>query len=821
MKDIWQDVRYAARMLLKNRAFTAVAVLTLALGVGANTAIFSIVDWLLLRPLPVSEPQQLTVLAFQQGQAGFVQNTFSIAEYQDIRSQMASSFSDVLGYQIGMDGFTEKGRPDRVVTSFVSGNYFTALGIPPALGRVFRPSEGETSGADAIVVLTYGYWQRHYGADPSVVGRAISVDGHPATIVGVAAKGFHGIHPVIGAEAFLPMSMAYLEGYPNDFMTSRQIRNMVVLGRLRPQVSLEQARAEADVVGQRLAQEHPIEEKDWSLQVYPELRSRPNPSPNNSVAIVAAFFLGLAGLVLLLACANVANILLVRATVREREMAIRAAMGAGRARLIRQLLTESILLAVAGGVAGILLGRWGSAAIGSIPIQTDLPLTFDFRLDWRVFAYSFAAALFTGVIVGIVPAIRASRGNLSAILHAGGRGVVGGKHRLRSTLVAAQVGVSLMLLIIAGLFIRSLGQVEKSDLGFDPTHVFNVAMDPNELGYNDAQGRQFYKDLLDRVRALPGVESATVASAAPMSYYGNGDRINIEGYQPLPGEPSVPALAYNAISTDYFKTMSIPLLRGRAITAADDDKTPHVAIMNEAMAKRFWPNQDPIGRKFTMASDPKHTLEIVGIAKDARYNGVSGPINPYFYVATRPKLHDQFARHSASTHGGSAPAPMIPAVEHTLQTLAPELPYFDVKTMTEALDTLNGLLFFKLAAGLAAVFGIAGSDSGGRRCVRSDFVRHESENSRNRHSHGAWRAAIRRAENDSGAGPVHRRNWFGARRRGGTSDLAPGRKTSHRQRDRPVYVHRRIVAARAGCSRCVLHPCAARHARGPDGGAAL
>ncbi len=469
MKDIWQDVRYAARMLLKNRAFTAVAVLTLALGVGANTAIFSIVDWLLLRPLPVSEPQQLTVLAFQQGQAGSVQNTFSIAEYQDIRSQMASSFSDVLGYQIGMDGFTEKGRPDRVVTSFVSGNYFTALGIQPALGRVFLPSEGETSGADAIVVLTYGYWQRHYGADPSVVGRAISVDGHPATIVGVAAKGFHGIHPVIGAEAFLPMSMAYLEGYPNDFMTSRQIRNMVVLGRLRPQVSLEQARAEAAVVGQRLAQEHPIEEKDWSLQVYPELRSRPNPSPNNSVAIVAAFFLGLAGLVLLLACANVANILLVRATIREREMAIRAAMGAGRARLIRQLLTESILLAVAGGVAGILLGRWGSAAIGSIPIQTDLPLTFDFSLDWRVFAYSFAAALFTGVIVGIVPAIRASRGNLSAILHAGGRGVVGGKHRLRSTLVAAQVGVSLMLLIIAGLFIRSLGQVEKSDLGFDPT----------------------------------------------------------------------------------------------------------------------------------------------------------------------------------------------------------------------------------------------------------------------------------------------------------------------------------------------------------------
>ncbi|HSY60018.1 MAG TPA: FtsX-like permease family protein, partial [Terriglobales bacterium] len=371
------------------------------------------------------------------------------------------------------------------------------------------------------------------------------------------------------------------------------------------------------------------------------------------------------------------------------------------------LLTENVLLALVGGLAGILVGRWGSAAISSIPIQTDLPLNFDFSFDWRVFVYALAAALFTGVAAGIVPALRASRGNLSAILHGGGRSMAEGKHRLRSGLVVAQVAASLMLLIVAGLFMRSLGQVQKSDLGFDPSHILNVAMDPNELGYNDAQGREFYRTLLDRVRVLPGVESATIANAAPMSYYGNTDGINIEGYQPPPGEPPAPLVPMNAVATDYLKTMGIALVRGRTITAADDDKAPHVAVINEAMAKRFWPNQDPIGHKFTMNSDAKHSIEIVGIAKDARYQGLVGAINPYFYIA----LEQNYSLNTLATlqvRTSIPPAQMIPAVEHTLQTLAPDLPFFDVKTMTEALDTLNGLLFFQLAAGLAAVFGALG-----------------------------------------------------------------------------------------------------------------
>ena len=400
------------------------------------------------------------------------------------------------------------------------------------------PSEGDVLNADPVMVLSYAYWQTHFGADPQIVGRKVSVDGHPVTIVGVAPKGFEGVYPILKVQGYLPLGMIAIEGQPSDFMTNRELRGMPVLARLRPGVTLAQAQAALAVVSQRLSQDHPDSDKDMTVQAYPELRARPNPDPNNTVLTVGGLFLGLAGMVLLLACVNVANILLVRATVREREMAIRAALGAARIRLIRQLLTESIVLALLGGVAGMLLGFWGSSAIASINIKTDLPINFDFGFDWRVFAYATAAALVTGIVVGIVPAIRASRGNLSAILHEGGRGVVGGKNRLRTALVVAQVAGSLMLLIIAGLFTRSLSEAQRTNLGFDPNHVLNMGMDPNEIGYNQAQTRDFYKNLLARVRTLPGVVSASVAGATPMGYYNNGDNVAVEGYQPPPGQPA-------------------------------------------------------------------------------------------------------------------------------------------------------------------------------------------------------------------------------------------------------------------------------------------
>jgi predicted permease len=705
MGTLLQDTKYAIRMLMKNRGFTVVAVLTLALGIGANTAIFSMMDSFLLRPLPVKDPAQITVLALQQ-KHGQLQSQFSIPEYRDIRSQTGDVFSGLFGYLWGMDGLKVNGKPDRIMTNYVSGNFFSTLGIKPALGRFILPTEGENPGADPVMVLGYSYWKNHFDGDASIVGRTVALNGHPITIVGVAPEGFYGVYPLLDAQGYLPLGMATLEGNPSDFMTNRGSRNFGVLGRLRPGVSLQQAEATLGVVAQRLSRDYAKEDADLILQAFPELRSRPNPDPNNTILIVSGLFLGLAAMVLLLACVNVANILLVRATVREREMAIRAALGAARSRLIRQLLTESILLALAGGAAGILLGLQGSAALGSMNLQTDLPLHLDFSFDWRVFAFAFAAALLTGVIVGLVPAYRASRGNLAAILHEGGRGVVGGKNRLRSALVIAQVGGSLMLLIIAGLFTRSLGTAQRANLGFDPSRVLIMSMDPQEIAYDESQGREFYKNLLDRVRALPGVKSASTSSSVPMGYLNNADTLLIDGYQPPPGQPA-PFASENAITPDYFETMGISLLRGRLFTTADSENAPYVAIVNEVMAKRFWPGEDPIGRHFELASDSKHSIQVAGIARDSRYIGVTGAIGPYFYIPV--------AQHYASNtlqmlevKTAAAPAAMIPAVEHVIGALAPDLPVFDVKTMTQALNTLNGLMLFQIGAVLAASLGILG-----------------------------------------------------------------------------------------------------------------
>jgi predicted permease len=374
--------------------------------------------------------------------------------------------------------------------------------------------------------------------------------------------------------------------------------------------------------------------------------------------------------------------------------------------LIRQLLTESVLLALLGGLAGIFLGFWGSRSIAMIPIGTDLPILFDFHFDWRVFAYSFAGALLTGLFVGIVPALRASRGNLIAILHEGGRSVAGRRHHLRNTLVVAQVGGSLMLLVIAGLFTRSLSSARHTNLGFDPAYVLNLTMDPNEIGYNEAQARAFYKTLLDRVRALPGVQSASLTSSVPFGYTNNYDTIQVEGYLPPPSQ-SAPAGFYDVVSPGYFQNVSIPLLRGRDFADADSQTSPYVAIINEAMAKRFWPGSDAIGHRFKILSELAHSIEIVGIVKDSRVRGITGPIDPYFYVPVAQHLavntHETLQLRTAAP-----PESMIPEMEKLLASLAPDLPIFDVHTMTQALDTLNGLLAFQIAAGMAAVLGTLG-----------------------------------------------------------------------------------------------------------------
>jgi predicted permease len=702
LENFLQDVRYGVRQMRRSPGFTAAAVLTLALGIGANTAIFSVVDSFLLRPLPVADPGQITVLDSPQRQ-GFALPLFSIPDYRDLRDQTGAVFSGMFSYLSRFDGLSVNGKAERIRASYISGNFFSTLGIKPALGRFILPSEGETAGADPVMVLSYNYWKGRFGGDPEIVGKNVSVDGHPVTIVGVAPEGFYGINLLVAQQAYLPLGMA-IYGQAPDFMANRGARLVFVGARLQPGRSVQQAQASLDVVARRLSQQYSDTDKDLATQVFPELRARPIPQAGTLMVVIAGLFLGLTGIVLLLACVNVANIVLVRSTTREREIATRAALGAPRSRLVRQLLTESVLLALAGGVAGILLGYSGSRALGSVDLHANL--SFRVGLDWRVLAYALGAAILTGLIVGIVPALRAARRDLSTILRSGGRGMIGAHQRLRSALVVAQVAGSLMLLIIAGLFIRSLGAAQQTKLGFDPSHVLNLGMDPKEIGYSASQNREFYKTLIDDVRALPSVLSVSTTAAVPMGYVIKGDTLAIDDYQPPPGQPA-PNVSYNVISPDYFQTMRIPMARGRTFTDADDEKAQYVAIVNEVMAKRFWPNQDPLGRHFTMTREPKHSMQVVGIARDSRFLGVTLAIDAHFYVPYAQ--HDEGnSLETLQVRTARAPELMIPEVERVIATVAPDLPVFDVETMTEALNTLAGLLIFKIGAALAAAFGLLG-----------------------------------------------------------------------------------------------------------------
>jgi predicted permease len=709
MGTLWQDLKFGVRMLARNPGFTLIAVLTLALGIGVNTAVFSMVNYILLRPMPVRDPSQIVVLTFRQ-KNGPTQNQFSFPEYRDLREQTAGAFSGTAGYMFGGDGLSVDGKPQETATFYVTGNFFSVIGLQPALGRFFKPSEGEVAGADPVMVLTYSYWQTRFGGDPNIIGKPATLDGRPVTIIGVGPKGFTGIFPVISTQAFLPLGFAPAGAYPSDLMTNRGSRLVGVLARLQDGGSLNQVQAQLAVVAERMRTQYPEVDKDLSLRAYPELESRTPPDSPNTFNILSSLFLGLTAIVLLLACVNVANLLLVRATAREREMAIRAALGARRARMIMQLLTESLLLALAGGALGVLLGNWGASALGSLALKMGQGGPVEFPFDWRVFVYSLGAAVLTGIIVGIVPAIRASQGNLNTVLHEGGRGVVGSKSRLRNALVVVQVAGSLMLLIVAALFTRSLFRVQHQNFGFDPREVLDFGLNPAEVGDDDAQGIQFYKTLLDRVRAMPGVESASLANSAPMGYISNSDPLMIDGYQLPEGQPN-PVVQWNAVSPDYFKTLRITLHSGREFTDADNPDNAYVAVVSEGMARKYWPNQDPIGRVFRIGSDMKHDVRIVGVAQDIRNHGfphgLAGAIDPFFYM---PLLqHYEFnSLEVLHVRTAAPPASMIPEIEREIQTLSPQLPILRVGPLTEALYTLDGLLIYELGAWLAAILGALG-----------------------------------------------------------------------------------------------------------------
>jgi macrolide transport system ATP-binding/permease protein len=704
METFWQDVRYAVRMVIKNRALTFIIVLTLGLGIGANAAIFSVVNSFLLRPLPVKDADQLMVLAISHPGNDDPHN-ISYLDMQDFRKG-STAFSDVSAFAIGFVGLTDHGASERITVSYVTGNFFTMLGVKPALGRMILPAEGQTAGADPVIVLGHSYWNRRFGGDPSVVGRAVDVNGRPFTIIGVVPTEFHGAYSVAEMDAYLPMGMSAIDSENTDIMTKRDSHSLHVLGSLTRGTSIQQATASLNLISHQLSAQYPDTDNDLRAYVFRETSARPEAQSSRQSPLVAAVFLGLVGLVLLVACVNVANILLVLSTSRQKELAIRATLGAGRARLVRQMLTESVILSSLGGAAGLVIGMWVSRMLGSIHLPGDLPFRFDFSLDWRVFAYVAAIAIGTGIVVGLMPSLRASRTNVNDALREGGRSNSSGAGglRVRNLLVVMQVAGSLVLVIAAALFVRSLEHAQGSELGFRPDHVLNLSMDPAQIGYDPAHAQTFYHELEESARAIPGVQSASLAYSIPMSYYNSNANVTYQGQVLRSGEKGITA-GYNRIGTGYLATMGIQLLKGREFTPADSEMAPHVAIVNQLFANKLWPGQDPIGKRFAYDSAHGVYAEVVGMTPNGKYGFFFDGPEPYFYV---PISQDYSSLRVLQVRTAVPPQQLALPLKNLIRSMDPRLPVYDVITMDESLQGGNGFFLLRMGAMFAGSLGLLG-----------------------------------------------------------------------------------------------------------------
>jgi predicted permease len=702
------DLRYALRFFWTHKAFAAAAILTLALGLGANTALYGMFN-ATLRPLPLPDSKQLVVIAAEArgDETGGFQFNFSIEQLKDLQ-QRADVFSDVVGHMPRVGGVLINGKASQFWYTAVSGNYFSGLRVRPAAGSLFT----RESGSPVHVVLGHAFWIKHFGGDPHVVGMPIRMDGAAAIISGVVERSFRGT--VMGVE---------MDGYiaAEDYGTinpdanrwlyhNRKARGMNVLARLRPGVSLEDAQASLDVLMKTLEAEYPESDRGIAAAVIPEPLARPLPmrSVREAVPLVRLVGMALAGLVLLLACMNVANLLLVRATARQREMAVRAALGASRGRLVRQMVTEGLLLSGAGGAAGYAVGQWVSGAyLTRLDLGADLPLGFDTSLDLGVFLFSLGTAVVSGLLIGLWPAWRASRADARAALHDGGWTSSEGGHRqrLRRLLVVGQISGALTLLIVAGLFIRTLSSAHAIDLGFDAQTLISVRLDPKQLGYDDDRTVEFYRELQRRVAAWTDVEAVAVCLAPPMSYLIGGGSIYVEG-RPSASNSQPPASFINHVGHDYFKVMGIPIVRGRAFTEDDEGEvatTRRFAIVNESFASTHWPGENPIGKRFHAFNLTEPLLEVVGVARDSKYVVVFESQRPYVYL---PITRDLSLR--TLVVRAANPATLGPRLEREIKALSPEMPMADLRTMDETLQGAFGFLIFRIGAIQAGGLGLIG-----------------------------------------------------------------------------------------------------------------
>ncbi|MDE3154198.1 MAG: ABC transporter permease [Acidobacteriota bacterium] len=703
------DVRYTARWLRRSPGFTVVAILTLAIGIGFNTALFSVVDAVLFRPLPVRAPSQL-VDVYTTGPAGEQWHTTSYPDFRDLREKN-DVFSDMMAYS---EMFTAVNLPDRsrlVLGEVVTGNYFQVLGVQAARGRTLLPDD-DRPGATRAVVVSNHYWRRDLDAAPDIVGQPLRIKGQVYTIVGVAPASFTGMLPMLSPEIWVPMThvddvqpSGMQEILPSPAGTTRLeqrgTRWLFVKGRLKPGVSIAQAQANLNVLMRGIDAANPDTNKNRTIDTIASSRVRIHPDADRLLRPIGLGLMVVVGLVLLIACANVASMLLARASARQREIGIRLAIGASRGRLVQQLLTESLVTAGLGAIAGLGLA-WALIHLAmGVTLPIPIPLTFDLQIDGRALVFTVIVTLAAGLLAGLAPALNFSKAALTADLkgeegatRAGGR-----RWTLRDGLVAGQMAVTMLLLVIAGLLTRGLVAAQQVNVGFHTGGLAIVSTELEMAGYDAARSKAFYDRALEQVRALPGVESAALADRLPFSIGYNMQRVFVPGRHQAGDKGDL--LMTARVSPDYFKTIGVPIVEGRNFTAADTPSTPNVVIISEAMAKRYWPGQDPIGKVYHARSLDGPAYQVVGVTADYQTVTVGETPQPYIHLAEsqQPDTGEMIV---ARTRGDAAA--LVGVMQRTLLAMEPNLVFLDHQTMDTQVDAT--LFPVRAAAWLVAVVGV-------------------------------------------------------------------------------------------------------------------
>jgi len=704
ISDLLQDLRYAARMLRKSPGFTVVAALTLALGIGANTAVFTIVNTFLLNPLPVSKISELvavnTTSAKKTAQSGDLQ-PLSFENLRDLIG-MTHSFSSFSGHSSPMAvTMTVNRSPRRVFLELVTANYFETLGLHPYMGRFFLAGEDVVPGASPVVVIGYSAWQNRFGGASDILGRTIRINDTPFTIIGVGPKGFKGVYAVFGPDMWVPTMMAaqVLPAQQKDALSDRTIPVFTGIGRLRPGVTMAEAQAEMKIAGTALAKEYPDANQDQSVVLRTLTEAAFGPE-RQTVVMGSSLLMAIVGIVLLIACSNVANLLLARASARRQEIAVRMALGAGPGRLLRQLLTESVLLGLLGGVFGLFLAYEGCQLLMALRPAEYAQNLADLKMNGNVYAFAFVVAILAGIIFGIAPSLRSSRTSVSEALKEETHSVGRSRRRvtLANALLAGQVAVSLLLLVVAALFLRSIEREYTIDPGFQTKHLALFELYPGQAGYNEVRTKQFYKDVRERVGSVPGISSVTWASNLPL--WGHKETgITIEGREQRTKSEAISSVV-NTVDLDYFSTLGIPFREGRDFTQDDRDISEPVAIINETMAARYWPGQDALGKRLELPGG-KDFLKVIGVVKTADYGSLGEPPQPCVYIPLRQNYSDEMILYIRTA---GDPSTVLTTVQSGIHDIDPGLPIDDIRTGTKVIN--QALWWAQIGVGLLGVFGL-------------------------------------------------------------------------------------------------------------------